>query len=269
MRIARTTAIAIAIVACLAAAPAHAASTPATVKVVDTAQVMTAPDHGGGMAAMMMMMHRTGSITVQGTGQVEYTPDIAHLTLGINGEAASAEAAAADIASRANAVITALKGLNIAAGDIQTSGYTLYYRQPAETVKAAFVASENISVKTSVDKAGQAIDAGLHAGANQTYGLTFDTSRRDALFRQAVDSAVRAARAIAQTAASAAGVKLGAVISIDVPAVYGGPIVAPMVRMTAAAPAPPPVAPGTGTMNATVSVSYSIPPPPVLPTMHP
>ena len=240
MPIARILAISAA-AACLAAAPALAASTPVPQDMMS-----------------MMMMHHMSSITVQGVGQVQYTPDVAHVTLGVNGEAPSATAAVADIAGRANAVIAALKGLGIAAGDITTTGLNLYYREPTETVKAAFVASENISVKTSVDKAGQAIDASLRAGANQTYGLSFDTSRRDALYKQAVDSAVKNARDIAQTAAGAAGIRLGSVMSIDVPAAYATPVIAPMAMARVSAAAPPPVAPGTGTMSATVTVRFGI-----------
>jgi uncharacterized protein YggE len=252
MRIARVFMVAIAVI--VAAAPASAATLP-----MSQDEVMS-----------IMMMHHMSSITVQGVGHVDYTPDIAHVTLGINGEAPSAAAAAADIAGRANAVIAALKNLGIAEGDITTTGYNLFYRQPTDTVKAAFVSSENISVKTSVDKAGQAIDAGLRAGANQTYGLSFDTSKRDALFKEAVASAVKNARDVAQVAAGAAGIKLGSVMSIDVSAAYSpAPLMATlaMARIAPPAPAPPPVAPGTGTVSATVTVRFGIAPP--AGSMHP
>ena len=242
MRIALTFTIALALAA--ASAPASAATTP-----------MAQGD------MMTMMMRHMASITVEGRGQVEYTPDVAHVTLGVNGEAPSAAAAAADISGRANAVIAALKTLGIPTGDITTTGFSLFYREPTDTVKAAFVASENISLKTSVDKVGQAIDAGLHAGANQTYGLNFDTSQRDALYKQAVDRAVRQARDMALTAASAAGVKLGGVVSIDVPAESATPGFAPMALMRVAGGTAPPVAAGTGTMSTTVTVRFSIAPP--------
>jgi len=243
--------ITLAVVASLAASPALAATTPMS---------------QGDMMSMMMMHHMT-SITVQGTGHVDYTPDVAHVTMGVNGEAPSAAAAAADIAGRANAVIAALKGLGIAAGDIMTTGFNLYYREPTETVKAAFVASENIGVKAPVDKAGDVIDAGLRAGANQTYGLSFDASQRDSLYKQAVARAVQQARDVAQTAASAAGIKLGSVESIDVPAGYAPPIMAPMAAMRVNAQVVPPIAAGTGTMSASVTVRFGIAPPPG--AMHP
>lgn len=207
---------------------------------------------------MMTMMAHMSKISVQASADVEYTPDIAHVTLGVNGEAASASAAASDIAARATSVIAALKGLSIATGSIQTSGYNLYYRERTETVKGAFVASESIRVKAPVDKAGAVIDAAINAGANSSYGLDYDTSQRDALYKQAVDRAIRAARDMATLAASAAGVKLGAVQEIDVPArSSGGPVMAMPMRLSMASAAPP-IAPGTGTISALVSVSYAI-----------
>jgi uncharacterized protein YggE len=219
---------------------------------------MPAPPMGPDM--MYMMAHHSATISVQGDGEVDYTPDEARLTLGVNGEDASAAAATADIAGRANAVIAALKSLGIPAGSITTNGFNLYYRQATETVKAAFVASESISVKSPVDKAGAVIDAGIRAGANQTYGLSYETTQRDALYKQAVQRAVKQARDLADAAASAAGLRLGAVMSISVGGAEPAPFapVARMSTMAMAAPAPPPISPGTGTMTATVSVTYSI-----------
>src|SRR5271165_2348954 len=237
--------VALLIAGVLAAAPAAADTTP--------------PSHD--MNSMMMMMaHHMTSVSVQGTGLVDYTPDQAHVTLGVNGEAPNAAAAASDIAGRPNSVIAALKGLGIADADITTSGYNLYYRQATDTVKAAFVASETIGVKTPIDKAGAAIDAGIKAGANQTYGLTYDTTQRDALYKQAVQRAVKQAHDLAEVAAAAAGVKLGSVMTITVGSGIPMQSYMPMVRTLAMTPAaaPPPIAPGTGVMSASVQVTYSI-----------
>jgi uncharacterized protein YggE len=237
--------VALLIAAFLAAAPATADTTPPS-------------SHD---AMMMMMAQHMTSVSVQGTGEVDYTPDQAHITLGVNGEAPGAAAAASDIAGRANAVIAALKSLGIGDSAITTSGYNLYYRQATDTVKAAFVASETIAVKMPIDKAGAAIDACIRAGANQTYGLTYDTTQRDALYKQAVQRAVKQAHDLADVAATAAGVKLGSVTTISL----GGATsiqpympVARLATMAGVAAAPPPIAPGTGTMSATVQVTYSI-----------
>jgi uncharacterized protein len=227
--------------------------------VVATAGSIATPAVADTMSSSMMMMmamHNMASVTVQATGEVDYTPDVAYVTLGVNTEGASAGAATADLNGRANAVIAALKSLGISAGDIQTKNYNLYYRQSTETVKAAFVASESIGVKTTIDKAGAALDAGLRAGANQTYGLSFDTSQGDALYKQALQRAVKQAHDLAAIAAAAAGVRLGNVRTIN----FGSSIAAPMaaqgvMRMDAA---PPQLAAGTGHMSASVSMTYDL-----------
>ncbi|HZV80457.1 MAG TPA: SIMPL domain-containing protein [Candidatus Binatus sp.] len=207
----------------------------------------------------MMMAHHASTVTVTGVGSVDYTPDEARITLGVEGEAPSAQAAVGDISNRANAVINALKGMGIPASNITTSGFNLFYRQPTETVKGAYVASESVSFKTSVDKTGTAIDAGIRAGANQSYGLSFDTTQRDALYKQAVQRAVKQARELADVAASAAGVRLGSVVSISLGGAPGFAPPVPMARLSVAvAAAPPPVEPGTGSIQASVSVTYAV-----------
>lgn len=211
------------------------------------------------MTAMMnmMMAHHAGSVSVQGGGDVDYTPDQARVTLAVNGEAATAAAAAADVANRANAVIGALKNLGIGAADITTTGFNLYYRQAAPNVGAAYVASESVNIKTSVDKVGTALDAGIRAGANQSYGLSFDSTKRDALYKQAVQRAIQNARDLAQAAAASAGVKLGSVQTIEITGGGAPPPMMPMARMAmGAAAAPPPMEPGTSTMHADVTVTY-------------
>ena len=67
---------------------------------------------------------------------------------------------------------------------------------------------------TAVGRAGAAIDAAVGAGANQIYGpsLTSDDARK--LYEQALEAAVKDARARAQTLAGAAGGTLGRVLTI-------------------------------------------------------
>jgi len=248
------------LVALAIAKPAYAATTTsAPTPVTTTPMPMASMMPMAGMMKMMME-HHLGEITVQSTGEVHYVPDVAHITLGVNGEADTAAAAASDISTRADAVISTLKSLGIPAADIRTNGFNLYHRESTQTVKAAYVASEVINIKSAVDKVGPAIDAAIRAGANQSYGLQFDASARDTLYRQAVQNAVQQAHDLAQAAASAGGVKLGALRSITVPSV-ATPGIMPLMRTAmpmAQAAAPPPIEPGTGAISASVSVTYSI-----------
>ena len=207
------------------------------------------------------------SISVSGTGNVTFTPDIARVSLGIRAESLSAAEAAAAVNGRAQNVIAALRRLGIPDRDIATSNYSLEYVEPPRPTpppqggvvtigRGHYVATEAVEVKSRVSRAGAVIDAGIGAGANLTYGLSFDTSGRDALYRQALARAVANARSQAAVMAAAAGVKIDGVLSLST----GAPqIVYPLARAAAfeAAPAPP-IQPGTDTITATVQMTFRI-----------
>jgi uncharacterized protein YggE len=165
--------------------------------------------------------------------------------------------------------------MGVADADMKTSGYSLDYQQP-DTGEAStsgpmagevhrpismgsYIASESIDVTVSVAKAGEALDGAVKAGANQTYGLSYDTSQRDRLYRQALAAALSSARSQAVALAAAAGVQLGNVLSISTGG-GGGPMPLPMqgrMMMMTNAPAPP-VLGGTDMIDATVNVVYAI-----------
>lgn len=214
-------------------------------------------------------------ISVSASGNVKYAPDIAHVTFGVRAQSATASDAAAQVNTRAQAVVKQLRGMGIADADMKTSGYSLDFQQ-ADTGEAItsgpmvgevhrpisagfYVASESIDVTVSVSKAGEALDGAVKAGANQTYGLSYDTSQRDRLYRQALGAALSSARSQAVALAAAAGVQLGSVISISTGG-GGGPMPSPMqgrMMMMATAPSPP-VLGGTDTIDAMVNVVYAI-----------
>jgi len=214
------------------------------------------------------------TISVGGSGSVSYAPDIARISFGVRAQSASAAAAANMVNARAASVIGALRKAGVADADIATSDYTIQYQAPdngdaqpvnspnasmsvapKKPVQGYYVATETIDVKTSIAKAGPVLDAGVSAGADETYGISFDTSERTTLYREALSRAVADARAQAETLAKAAGVSIAGILSISVGS-SPGPI-EPMVRMAAMSPAAT-IMGGTGTVDATVQVVYRI-----------
>lgn len=213
------------------------------------------------------------TLTVTGSGAVTYQPDIARISLGVRAESTSAAASANMINARAASVIAALRKLGIVDADIATSDYSIQYQapdnsdpqpmpvQPNSTAPArsarqgTYVATESIDVKTALSKAGQVLDAGVASGANETNGISFDTSARTALYREALSRAVADARAQADILAKAAGVTIAGIQSISVGA-GPGPI-QPMMRLAAAAE-PAQVMGGTGEVDAQVDVVFRI-----------
>src|SRR3954453_7524195 len=74
------------------------------------------PDAAEGVAAA----DDPGGITVNGTGAVATTPDVAEGGFGVGGQAPTARAALAANAADARKVVAALRAAGVAAADIQT-----------------------------------------------------------------------------------------------------------------------------------------------------
>jgi uncharacterized protein len=224
----------------------------------------------GSMAPALADAAKAPTISVSGSGSVTYAPDIAHISLGVRAQSATATAAANTVNTRASSVIGALRKEGIADADITTSDYTIQYQMPEngdlqpnasmsvapkKPTQGYYVATETIDVKAPIAKAGPVLDAGLAAGADETNGISFDTSQRTTLYRQALSRAVADARAQAEILAKAAGVSIAGIQSISVGGAPGP--IEPMVRMAAAA-APATVMGGTGTVDASVQIVYRI-----------
>ena len=214
------------------------------------------------------------TIVVGGSGSVSYAPDIARISLGVRAQSASAAAAANMVNARAASVIGALRKLGVVDADIATSDYTIQFQTPdngdvqpisgpnastgvapKKPAQGYYVATETIDVKTSIAKAGPVLDAGVSAGADETYGISFDTSERTALYRVALSRAVADARAQAEILAKAAGVSIAGVQAINVGSSQGP--IEPSLRM-APLSAPSTVMGGTGSVDATVTIVYRI-----------
>jgi uncharacterized protein len=210
---------------------------------------------------------RPPNISVTATGSVDYVPDIARMQIGIRAQAASAAAASNSVNQTATQVVAAIERQGINQRSIQTSGYNLEYREPqqpqpqagvmtaAAPAGGSYVASEILQVTTPVASAGAVLDAAIGAGANTSYGLTYQSSNADALYRTALGRAVASARETAQAIASAAHLTIVNVISIGNTQEQAGP--APIaMRMMASGPAP--VLPGTDTVTATIYAVYAV-----------
>ncbi len=211
------------------------------------------------------------TISVTGSGSISYVPDISRITVGIRVESGSAQDAVNSLNQRAQQVIAALHALGISDRNIQTTSYNLQYREPpqpmpglaapptvssTETIARAplggYVAMETLQVTTSIAQSGKTLDAAIQAGANESFGLSYQTSNADALYRQALAKAVQQAHDAATVIAQAAHLSIVGVESISTTAPAG---VAPepfMARSMAI------VTPGTEAIAATVYVVYKV-----------
>ena len=150
------------------------------------------------------------TISVTGTGEVSVAPDIARITVGVQTQSKDSATAAAENATRTDAVIKAIRTLGVAQKDIQTEGYNIYpqfdyQKQPAVLTGYQVSNSVRITVRKLAD-AGKVLDAALKAGANVAGGIAFDISdpqkAQDEAMAKAVKDAVRKAKLMAKSLGS-------------------------------------------------------------------
>lgn len=213
-------------------------------------------------AGVASAQDRPRTLTVQGAGEAFAAPDRASAEFGVSVRAATAEAAAAEAARRARAVIEALRGQGVAERALRTLEIGLspvYARSERDEPPRleGYEARHRLSARLdALDRLGAAIDAAVAAGATDIGGVVFDISDRDRLLREARRAAVTDAAAAARLLADAAGVRLGALVSMSV---GGGPGPWPAAPMRAdAIAAATPVAAGEISVSASVTAVYAL-----------
>ena len=211
-----------------------------------------------------------GGITVVGVGKASGTPDVAHITVGVETVAASVQQAVNDNKAKMTALLGALKDLGIADKDIRTDNYSVFTERlpvpvasPAEKPDSGPLAYHvnnqvNVTVR-DVSKLGDTLDKAVAAGANNVYGVSFSVDDPSKLQADARAEAVADAKARAQDLAKLAGVNLGDVVSIS--EVIGGPgpvfsAAAPVAMGMGGGGAP--IQPGEQQVNISVQVTFAI-----------
>jgi len=157
-------------------------------------------------------------------------------------------------------VLLALKTAGIDQKDVQTSRLSLQPQStPNRTGPSAIVgyrASNRVTIRVrDVTKVANVIDTLVGAGANEIGGINFVVSQASKLLDEARDKAVADARRKAEIYARAAGVALGAPLSISE---EGNAPPMPYRKMSAGMAATAPVAQGEETLSVTVTVSWAI-----------
>lgn len=201
------------------------------------------------------------AISVVGEASIQVPPDLATIDGGVSTDAKTAKEAAAANAEAMAKVIQALKASGIKDEDLQTSRLSLLPQyaapsRPGPNSLTGYRASNRVTVRlTDVSKVASVIDILVGAGANEIGGINFSVAAPSKLLDQARDKAMADARRKAEIYARAAGVTLGAPLSIaedtaQTPTAYR--------RMATGLAAAAPVAVGEETLSVNVSVSWAI-----------
>jgi uncharacterized protein YggE len=206
---------------------------------------------------------RTLSIT--GHGEVSLTPDIAYIYVGVHSEHEDAGTAVADNNDQAQSVIDALRAAGIAAEDISTSNFSLWYSQnydfEGKPTDAKYVVDNSVFITVrDLEQLGDLLGAAIDAGANSINGISFDVSDKEAALAEAREQAVTDARTQAAELAGLADVELGEIQSINMYGGYPGPIYGGKGGggYAADAAASVPITPGQYVVTIDVSIVFEI-----------
>ena len=200
------------------------------------------------------------AISVTGEATVSVPPDLAEIDGGVTSEAKTAREASEANNAAMGKVLQALKGAGIEEKDIRTSRLSLQPQsapnRSGPSAIAGYRASNRVTVRVrDVTKVASVIDTLVGAGANEIGGINFVVSQASKLLDEARERAVADARRKAEIYARAAGVTLGAPLSISE---EGNSAPVPYRRMATGMAASAPVAQGEETLAVTVSVSWAI-----------
>ena len=206
------------------------------------------------------------AISVTGEATVSAPPDLAQIDAGVASDGKTAREASDANNAAMGKVLAALKGASIDEKDYQTSRLSLQPQyapnKPGPSASGPMVivgyrASNRVTIKLrDIAKVASVIDTLVAAGANDIGGINFTVTQASKLLDDARERAVADARRKAEIYAKAAGVTLGAPLSISE---EGAP--APVFRAKMAMPmavTSAPIAQGEETLSVSVSVTWAI-----------
>ena len=208
------------------------------------------------------------TMNVNGAGVVYLTPDIAYIYIGVHTEKKTAAEAVAENTAQTQKVSEALKKFGVDPKDIRTTNFSIwpntqYDPQTGQQIGTTYMVDNTVYVTVrKLDKLGDLLDAAVQAGANSINSIQFDVADKTAALKQARAEAVKNAREQAQELASAAGVTLGDIHTIN----FYDTIPVPMMDTygkgggggAGIAAAAVPVQPGQMTLTVTVNLTYEL-----------
>jgi uncharacterized protein len=204
-------------------------------------------------------------ISVTGEARISAPPDLVQIDGGVTSEAKTAREASEANNAAMGKVLLALKGAGIDEKDYQTSRLSLQPQSSSSKTAGpptivGYRASNRVTIRLrEVTKVASVIDTLVGAGANDIGGINFMVSKASKLLDEAREQAIADARRKAEIYAKAAGVTLGAPLSISE---GGAPAPIAFRRMAAGVPESAPVAMGEEILQLSVSVSWAIKPAP-------
>ena len=174
----------------------------------------------GGRAAAQSSEPPPPSIRVSAHATVQASPDQAEVDIGVVTRAARSQSASAENAAQSNRVFAAVRKLLGGDANIRSAAYSIrpVYSQPRPDDSSPMVTGYEVRnivrvTLNDVMQIDEVIDAATAAGANRVDGVRFSLRDEAQARADAMRRAAAAARAQAETLASALGVRVVRVLS--------------------------------------------------------
>lgn len=161
------------------------------------------------------------TLSVNGTGTVYLTPDVAYIYIGVRTEDADIAKSVARNNTQAQRVVDALRKSGVAANDIQTSNFSVWTSQQYDPASgqqsgSTYVVENTVYVTVrDLTKLGALLNTAIGAGANSINSIQFDVSDKTAALTEARQKAVVNANSLADELAGLAGVTLDDIQTIS------------------------------------------------------
>lgn len=206
------------------------------------------------------------TLVVSGLATLSLKADLATIELGAQTRGKTVAEAHRENVRIMDQIIAEMEKLGIAKEDIRTSQYYVYFEPDLSVVgtvqnmiSGSFSVTNMLQITIrDVDKVSDAIDAASQAGANNVYGLTFQSSQAPDAQMQALKNAVENARAKAQVLAEATGKTLGDILKVETQDAFAFPYDGVARQSFAAEAKSTPILSGDVTLSAAVTLTFAL-----------
>lgn len=194
-------------------------------------------------------------MTLTGRGQTTPTPDIAVIRLGVQTQGEDLIKVQTENAGLSQSVINALRGLGIT--DIRTFQYTidkLYEYVNGTRIDKGYSVRNIFEIKIrNINQTGQVIDTAVDNGANVVDLVSFEVSKRDMYYQEALNLAITNAIEKAESISHHFGIPVN-LIPVRIEENSAPPV--PLLRNVAERTFTTPIEPGEQLIEAYVTVVF-------------
>ncbi len=206
------------------------------------------------------------TVTVEGQARVVASPDRATIRMGVEARAADVKTANQEVVATVRRMLQMTREIGIPDERVSTAAALVnpdydWNPETRERRLLGYVVTRQLVIELhDLEQLGQVTESALKLGINQLDPPVLDTSRREAIEREALAEAALDARRRAQALAEALGADLGDVRTLQAGSSFSPPV--PMARgMVLAAEADSGAEtyqPGQITIRASVSASFDL-----------